>query len=185
MKKDMVKSVVVLTAIALVSGVLLGLFHQLTALTADEEEARVLEKLAEVVELRDPQKVDRMGADDEGVRYFYRDTDAAGEEYYILVTEGEGGYGGPVEMFVLVQHDRIFRLAVGSNAETPSKLEQILNESYLAQYLDKDITAIGEFVLNGGGENGVDAVVSVTRSATAVNNAVNAAVRFYTAWKEA
>lgn len=183
--KDMVKSVVVLTVIALVAGILLGFFHQITALTEDEEEARVLESLAEVVELRNPQKVDRKGAPDEGVKYFYQDTDEEGEIYYILVTEGEGGYGGSVEMFVLIQQDRIFRLAVGSNGETPSKLSQVINESYLGQYLNKDILALGEFELNGTGENGVDAVVSVTKTSTAVNHAVNAAVRFYAAWKEA
>ena len=99
MKKDFLRSVGVLSLIAVVAGLLLGLMYQITYLSDEEKEARMLAKLSAVYVISDVEKLYQKGGEDNRfesedpslnkmVSYFYEAKNESGETVYVIVCEG-------------------------------------------------------------------------------------------------
>ncbi len=190
MKKDFIRSVGVLALISVVAGLLLGLIYQITFLSEEEKEARMLQKLSAVYYIEDAEKLYQKGAENNSfesadealnkmVSYFYRAKNESGETVYVVVCEGRGGNGGNIEMYTVISEGVIVKLASGTNSETPGFKDKVFTSSFYEKFYGRDLSELKQFVLNGGEENGVDAVSGATYTSTGTLNAVNNAVSFY------
>ena len=194
MKKDFLRSVGVLSLIAVVAGLLLGLMYQITYLSDEEKEARMLAKLSAVYVISDAEKLYQKGGEDNRfesedpslnkmVSYFYEAKNESGETVYVIVCEGKGGNGGNIEMYTVISSDCIVKLASGTNSETPGFKDKVFTSSFYEKFYGRDLAELEQFELKGSGENGVDAVSGATYTSTGTVNAINNAVRFYLEFK--
>lgn len=176
-KNEMVRCVVVLSAIALIAGVLLGFFSQLTALTEEDIRLRTEKKIAAIYSLSNLTELE--GAEDDNIGGFYKGSNESGDVYVVIAT-GAGGFGGKVQMYVFIQNDQIVRLGAGSHGETPGTSDKAFSGTHYQKYYGVNILE-NSFALGGEGEYGVDAMTGATYTSTAVNNAVNNAIAYYRA----
>lgn len=170
--KDILKAVLVLAGIALISGLLLGFVYPATRLSEEELIARAKKPLPDIYAAEDYELI-RYESASVPVDYFFQ---VKGEETYIILATGSGGYGGDVQMYVVVKENQIIRLSKGTAGETPGVSDKAFSNAYYSQFYGKDITKVGKFTFDGG----VDAATGATRSSTAILNAVNKAVVFFT-----
>lgn len=104
------------------------------------------------------------------VLYYAQSTDGTTNAF---LAEGKGGYGGPVEVYVIVDVATkvVKKIELGNHSET--FIPNLLKANYFDQYLDKDITQISG--------SDIDAVAGATMSSTAVANAIIAISDYYAA----
>ncbi len=184
--KNIIKNTLILTAITLVAGVLLGLVYEITkepiALAkekAKNEAYQAVLKEADTFEAMEIEKADLTNAGcgiDEVV-----DAKSGSETvgYVITVTTNEG-YGGNIQISVGIAADGTVKgiemlsisetAGLGMNANTPE---------FKAQYADK---AVDSFTVTKGGasaENEIDAISGATITSNAVTNAVNTAIEYF------
>lgn len=177
--KDVIMCVVVLVAIALVAGVLLGVMNWVTYVDPD---AAILSQLAgyygvdsSLVSKAEDRVINAGGKDEVLGCYVVKDADG-NDVAYVYHTAGSGGKGGTVELLVHIDANGIItELEEYSQSETAGYFKKVM-EANKSKYVGFDITTIESFELKGGGDNGIDAVSNATKTSNAVNNAVNAAV---------
>ncbi|MBE6866816.1 MAG: RnfABCDGE type electron transport complex subunit G [Ruminococcaceae bacterium] len=161
---DILKPVVVLTAICLVVSGLLGLTNNITApiiaenarLAADAARIELLPEATDGFELVE-------GVDMEGVTEVYKAKNGVG---YTITAFGKG-YGGNVNYMVAFDNDgKIVNLKVLSHEETAGLGSKIENPEFLAKFkgTDKELTS-GDIDMIGG------ATISSNASLDAVNTA--------------
>ena len=163
--RSMLRCVLVLAAIALCSGLLLGAFNILTYVDPLQS---TYERFAADTGAQFSKMADETGKTygDGSVVYYAVSNDGA---YHAFLTEGKGGYGGTVQAYVYIKEGKIEKIVIGDNSETfLSKLEEA---DFYANFIGKEVGSLD--VLN------TDAVSGATKSSTAVKNAVNAAVQYY------
>ena len=96
--------------------------------------------------------------------------------YVFAVTNGNG-YSGDIKLSLGVKADgTVYGIAFTELNETPGKGSLAAEPAFSDQFRDR---AVSQFVLNGGGDNGIDAITGATITSTAVINAVNAGLDFY------
>lgn len=195
MKKDFLRSVGVLSAIAVVAGLLLGFVYQITYISDEEKEARMLEKLSAIYVISDAETLYKKGGDvnrfeseddalNKAVSYFYEAKNEVGETVHVIVCEGKGGNGGNIEMYTVIADGKIVKLASGTNSETPGFKDKVFTSAFYEKFYGRELSELKQFELKGSGENGVDAVSGATYTSTGTVNAINNAVRFYLEFKE-
>lgn len=161
----LLKGVLVLAAIALCSGLLLGFFNVLTYV--DPLQA-TYEQFAE-----DTGATFSEMADEEGAAYgngsviYYAVSDDG--RYHAFLAQGGGGYGGNVQMYVYVADGKIEKIVIGENSET--FLSQLESADFYSRFVGQEIASFDP--------SSVDVVSGATRSSTAVKNGVNAVVQYY------
>lgn len=182
--KSILQCVVVLSAIALVCGLLLGavnLFTYVNPLTAAYEKFASDTGLAFTV----PEEDEEEDEEERETTYTMTVTVAGSEktltgwvEYYALSDDGtvhaflgagKGGYGGTVEMYVYITDGTIYQIVEGDNTET---YIDRLEESYYDQFLGRSVSEL----VNG---LDVDYVSGATKSSTAVTAAIMAVASYY------
>ena len=167
--KEIVIMVAILVAIALVAGALLAVMYNVTKLTDEEIAARNDKIFQSVYAAKSYEKLEidaDFGANITDVR---RTDDGS----YIFVVNGEGGYGGSVQFYVAVSGEQIVNIVIGEHGETPGKYDAVVKESHWSQYTGVELKK--EFTLGSD----ITAVSGSTRTSTAMNNAVNAAVVYF------
>ena len=176
--KTFVKCVTVLACIALVAGILLGLVSQVTAISEEEQAARAVKKI-EAIRAGDYRAEDLSAYETnlERGRVSYLFSERGETVWYAAVTVGYGGYGGEVELFVLLEGDVVREIGVGSNKETPGISDNALkNESYFAQYKGKTVARIAAALSEGGA--GIENASGATYSSRGTKNAMAALAEF-------
>lgn len=163
--KSMLQCVLVLAAIALVSGLLLGAFHIITYVDPLQS---AYDRFAE-----DTGKTFSKMTDDEGKTYgngsvLYCAVSDDGSTH-AFVAEGNGGYGGKVQLYIYVIDAKIEKIIVGDNSET--FLNKLDAANYYANFIGKDVGSLDAFA--------ADAVSGATKSSDAVRNAVDVVVQYY------
>jgi len=102
-------------------------------------------------------------------------------EKYVIDVIGKNGYAGDVEIVVLIENGVISKIKPLKHNETEGKGTRAFDESYLNQFLLKDIKDAD--VLTGGGKpsDGIDIlfVTEATYTSNAVLNAVNTLIVWY------
>ena len=160
------KSILVLAAIALCSGLLLGLFRIITYV---DPLTTTYQKFAEDTGASFSQMADEAGAaygDGEVVYYAVSDDG----QWHAFLAEGKGGYGGSVQVYVYIRGGVLEKLVIGDNGET--FLSNLEAEGFYDQFVGKEVSSLDVM--------GTDLVSGATKSSTAVRNGVNAAVEYYT-----
>jgi len=168
-KRDILRSVIVLSAITLVAGILLSVVFQVTRITPEEERQRVFKKLNAIYLAPNGYvEVEVESRPGESVEALYK---ADGEDYYIVISNG-AGYKGPIQLYVSFEGTKLVMISLGSNSDTPGIKEDVCKESSLAQF-DGDINE------KDYSQAQFDAVAGATYTSGGVIAAVRNAVTFY------
>lgn len=183
--KDVWMCIVVLAAIALVAGVLLGLVNWFTYVDPDQA---IREQLAgyygvgadEVVAL--PDAVTE-GSSYVAAAYVVNTAEGAVAVYHSV---GSGAKGGTLELLVHIGEDGVITdIEVYAQSETAGYMDRVTSANK-SKYVGKNVFETGEFDLVKGESSvadagDVDAVSQATFTSRGLNNAVNAAVASFLA----
>ena len=163
----MAKAVLVLAAIALASGLLLGFFNILTyvdplqaTLDGFKEDSGAAGEFTMVV---DEETASGSGS----VLYYAVSTDGV----HAFLAQVKGGYGGAVQIYVYIRDNKIYKIVEGENSET--YMYKLDEANFYAWFLDKDVSSLNV--------SGADLVSGATKSSTAVRSAIDAAVTYHNA----
>lgn len=179
--KDIFACIIVLVAIALVAGVLLGALNYLTYVDPD---AAIAAEVAGIYGIGEDKvtsdaslAVDSSATAGEVLGAFRiagEDGGTRGVAYYV---SGTGAYSGTVELVVCVEGGIVTSVSVYSHSETASIGGKVLKEDNLAKFVGTDLSTITEYGSSGGNDaKGSEVYVSgATRTTRAVLNAVRTA----------
>lgn len=175
----------VLVIIAGVAGALLGLVNHFTEVSAEDMIARK----ASAVYDGELKAFDLPDGFNDTIEYVSGNIEKAFESktekgVYVLEAKGEGAYKGSLELLINITNGKITKIAKYDANETPGLGSKALEDKHFEQFYGKQITLDFQgFTLVKGPANAasdeVSAVTGASKSSTAVNNAVNAAVKWY------
>lgn len=185
--RDVVMCIVVLAAIALVAGVLLGAMNWLTYV---DPEAAILEQIAgyysvsadAVVSV--PERVVSEGSSYVSGCYA---VETGSGTVYVYHAVGSGAKGGTLEVLVHIGADgEITEIEEYSQSETAGYFKKVFDANR-TKYIGKNVAELGSFDLVGTvvDDNDIDKVSTATLTSTGLNNAVNAAAYAFNNCKEA
>lgn len=189
--KDVVMCVVVLAAIALIAGVLLGVMNWVTYV---DPEAAIMEQIAKYygVAADDVTSVPERVVDG-GSSYVdgcYAVTAEDGTLVYVYHAVGSGAKDGTLELLVHIAADgTIKEVEEYSQSETAGYFDRVISANR-GKYVGKNAKDVGQFdLVKGEGsvtdDGDIDAVSQATLTSRGINNAVNAAVAAFNAYEEA
>lgn len=164
--KSMLQCVLVLAAIALVSGLLLGAFHIITYVDPLQS---AYDRFAE-----DTGKTFSKMTDDEGKTYgdgsvIYYALSDDGQDHAFLA-EGKG-WGGNLYLYVYVKEDLITKVVLGENSET---LWGQFEEDFFEQWVGLNITEIDSFE-----QSDIQTGATAKKTLKGISDAVDAVVQYY------
>lgn len=184
------KNTLILTAITLVSGLLLGFVHELTAAPIAEQEAlakakayaEVFPEAASFNEVEDFSKaaacLAEQGYTAQVINEIAEACDASGHVigHVINITTSEG-YGGNIQMTVGIQNDMtMLGISFLSISETAGLGMNANTDTWKAQFAGIQADEIVYTKTGKSAPNEIDAVSSATITTKAVTGAVNAAL---------
>lgn len=190
--KKMWKDAMILFAITLIAGLVLGVVYQVTKapIAAQEEKAKqeaCQEVFADAEKFEPLETAEITTADWEENGFAGVDIgevmaalggDGSGLGYVITVTSKEG-YGGDIEFMMGVRSDGtlngISLLSISETAGLGMRAEEVLKP----QFKDKNAESF-EYTKSGAmGDNQIDAISGATITTNAVTNAVNAGLYYF------
>lgn len=165
------RPVIVLVAICVVAGVLLGVVHQVTEPLAQANEARRAQEAYEKL-MPSAASFEAIPCDEEGCVAALRALDASGSSVGTIVVAQSKGYGGQVPIAVGFATDgTVASILAMSNDETPGLGTRIAEEAYIGQYVGRDASQVDE--------SSIDLISGATISSEAALAAFNNAVEVY------
>lgn len=192
-----IKNALILMAITLVSGLLLGLVYSITKEPIAKAEAKAQEEAYLAVfpkaqELTEPENKEDLlaGAADVLAQAGYAGSDTL-EDFYVAKRDGQiigvvmnvtshEGYGGDINFSMGIDLDgTVEGVAILSISETAGLGMRATEEGFKGQFAGK---AVDKFVVTKTGasaENEVDAISGATFTSNAMTNGVNAGICFY------
>lgn len=165
--EETLRPIAVLSAICLITSLLLGVTNQITNPIIKENAAKAADA-ARTELLPAANGFEKLELTGEGVTGVYKATNDAG---YVITAEAKG-YGGAVPAMVAFGPDGLIaQVKFLDNAETPGLGKKIMDEKFTAQF-----TGLGEEAVT---LSSIDAIAGATISSKAAAGAVNAAVELY------
>lgn len=194
--KETMKNTLLLTAITLIAGILLGVVHEVTAGPIEEQERIRQEAACETVfPEADSFDTDYEMTDDGTVKGFAADQidsvipalDDKGEilGYVLTITSGEG-YGGDIQFMLGIQNSgEVNGIAFLSISETAGLGMKAKEPAFMDQFAGKTVEQFSYTKSGASAENEIDAISGATITTNAVTNGVNAGLScFYTELSE-
>lgn len=195
-KTTVVHDALVLTAITLVAGLLLGIVHQVTAepIAAEEERTRIETQKAVFSDAKtfeedtsltseDIEKLlDKAGITKTTVNTVYDAEDQDGKTLgWVFDVTNTEGYGGDVELMAGIADEDGSLVLNGisflSLSETAGMGMKAKDASFLNQFQGMPADELIEYTKNGkSADNEIDAISGATVTTSAVTKAVNAAI---------
>lgn len=178
------KIVVVLTAVALIAGLLLSVVHMFTQV---DEEARFREKLGNLYGGALTDKAFDIAictptAESEIIGVYQAENGAA-----VILSKSKKAFDAAtgIELIVIIKDRKVEAVYLNKAAETPGLGTKALTNAHLAKYAGYSVDAF-----NTGGESigtsvSVPGVTGATKSSNGVRIAVEAAVRAYLQFEKA
>ena len=166
-----IRPVIVLVAICVVAGILLGTVHYVTQPVADAiAEQRAQETYAALVP--EAASFEEVECSVEGCTAALEARDASGATVgYVIVAQSKG-YGGQVPIAVAFDADgTVTNITAMSNSETPGLGSRIADESYIGQYVGLSAAPLEA--------SDIDLISGATISSKAALAAFNVAVQAY------
>ena len=184
-----VKNTMILTAITLIAGLLLGVVYEVTKApiaTANEKAKKEAWQavfpgadLSEFKQIDVDQDIADQVISDLGVNATIDEVCTVGEEGYVVTATDGDGYGGDIQITVGIQKDGTISgisflsisetAGLGMNAQKPAFYEQYVGKQTDKFYVSKD----------GGEGEPIDAISGATFTSRAVTGAVNAALGYF------
>ena len=187
--KDVLKCVLVLVAIALVAGILLGVVNKFTYVDVN---AVMLTSLSEKFDVSqssvksDNSYIYKKSDDNYVERCYlvYKEVDGAATdeiEALVYLVVGSGAYSGSVEMLYTVKDGKIADLEVYSHSETSGIGTKVLKQENLNKYKGIELSSITNYNIAGGADAKGDAVYvsGATRTTRGVLNSLRALAYSY------
>lgn len=191
--KQIIKNALILTAITLVSGILLGLVYEVTKgpIAASKERAKkeayqtVLPDAKEFSNLVFDSDIATKAIKDAGLEGCIIDEVVVAEAEkepigYIVTSRSSEGYGGDIQISVGILNDgTISGVAILSISETVGLGMNASKPEFYGQFSDKKVE---EFIVTKTGaeeEHEIDAISGATVTSNAMTNAVNAALVYF------
>ncbi|MEG2541059.1 MAG: FMN-binding protein [Clostridia bacterium] len=191
--KDILKCIVVLSLIALIGGVLLGVINWLTYVDPDMKIMGKVAKFHDIPLESISKNVDRVVNQDGSKSLIKEVYEAKGEDgktlgfaYYAV---GAGAKAGTMQLLVYVAPNGVIKeISVYSQTETAGYFAKV-EKANKPKYIGVDINKIDAFDLLGSKGNPVDesdinAVSQATFTSRGYNNAINAVVYAFKNFKE-
>lgn len=171
-------AVIVLLAIALVSGLLLSVLNDILYISDEERTARDLSKVYQSESFTQLTIDENFKSKDEygEIVYVYQAADGA----YVIKTIGMMGYKGKSEIVMAIKGNTIVNMIVSSFGGDDKTTT--IKDKYLAQYYGMEVTDDLVFVMNptgGSGEVDVSAGASSKYTMTSICAAANMSVYYY------
>ena len=171
-------AVIVLLAIALVSGLLLSVLNDILYISDEERTARDLSKVYQSESFTQLTIDENFKSKDEygEIVYVYQAADGA----YVIKTIGTMGYKGKSEIVMAIKDNTIVNMIVSSFGGDDRTTT--IKDKYLAQYYGMEVTDDLVFVMNptgGSGEVNVFAGASSNYTKTSICAAANMSVYYY------
>lgn len=191
-KKNMIHDALILFAITLISGLLLGLVYQVTAEPRALQQEKKIQEACQAVFAR-AQRFEELAYTpgeeltqqlaEDGVKLgtVYQALDEAGSllGYVIETTSGEG-YGGNITLYVgITQEGTLSGISILSISETPG-LGMRAEEVLAPQFAEKPAAEFTYTKTGSSADSEIDAISGATITTKAVTNAVNGAVSAFT-----
>ncbi len=191
-RRNMMHDALILFAITLVSGLLLGLVYQVTAEPRRLQQEKRVQEACQAV-FAQAQRFEELaytpGEDltqqlaEDGVKLgtVYQALDETGGflGYVIETTSGEG-YGGDITLYVgITQEGSLSGISILSISETPG-LGMRAEEVLAPQFAEKPAAEFTYTKTGSSADSEIDAISGATITTKAVTNAVNGAVRAFT-----
>lgn len=186
--KELIKNTVVLTAITLIAGLLLGVVYEITKdpiaaskkATEDKACKQVFSEAASfdinyVMEEDGKAIVEQLQVD-ASIDQVIPAKDEAGQVlgYVVTVTSNEG-YGGEITFMMGVKCDGVVNgIYMLSISETAGLGMNAKKDTFLEQYTDKEVEHFTVSKSGSQSEDQIDAITGATITSKAVTNAVNA-----------
>lgn len=171
-------AVIVLLAIALVSGLLLSVLNDILYISDEERTARDLSKVYQSESFTQLTIVENFKSKDEygEIVYVYQAADGA----YVIKAKGIKGWNGKSEIVMAIKDNTIVNMIVSFFGGDDKK--STINDKYLAQYYGMEVTNDLVFVMNptgGSGEVDVSAGATSEYTMTSICAAANMSVYYY------
>lgn len=184
-----VKNAAILTAITLVSGLLLGLVYEITkdpiAQAQDASKKEAWQAVFPEASLDDfePMDVDTKAAEtaagDLGVLATVDEVCSVGDQGYVVTVTDSEGYGGDIQITVGITSDgTVNGISILSISETAGLGMRATEPEFYTQYEGKQTE---KFVVSKDGGDGepIDALSGATITSRAVTGAVNTALAYF------
>jgi RnfABCDGE-type electron transport complex G subunit len=168
---EAIRPVVVLVAICMVAGVLLGVVHMVTdPIATANAEKKAQETYAQLVPTA--ATFDPVECSVEGCTAALEAHDAQGQLVAHVIVAQSKGYGGQVPIAVAFGPDgKVLSITTMANEETPGLGTKIANDSYIGQYVGLGAESITA--------DDIDLISGATISSKAALSAFNIAVEAY------
>ena len=165
--RSMLRCVLVLAAIALCSGLLLGAFNILTYVDPLQS---TYERFAADTGAKFSKMTDEDGKayGDGSVVYYAVSDDGA---YHAFLAEGKGYQGGKLQIYLYIKDGVIYKTGYGEVDSSQTLINDVKNAGLLESFEGKDVADIDAL--------STDVVTNATYTSKGVLNAVNAAVQYY------
>lgn len=191
--KNIIKNTLILTAITLVAGILLGLVYEITKEPiALAKEAAKKEAYQQV--MADADAFDGLELIDEAIKFVedtvesssctineFVEAKANGETVgFIVTTTTSEGYGGEIQISVGILKDgTVNGVAILSIGETAGLGMKATEEEFYSQYAGKNVEFFSVSKTGASADNEIDALSGATITSNAMTKAVNSAVIYY------
>lgn len=190
--KNMIKDALILFAITLISGLLLGLVYQVTAEPRREQQERKIreacqavfaqaENFEEISYTANETLAQQLAGDGVKIGTVYQALNSAGSPlgYVIETTSGEG-YGGNITLYAGITNDGIVNgVSILTISETPG-LGMRAEEVLVPQFAEKQAEVFTYTKTGSQSDSEIDAISGATITTKAVTNAVNGAISAFT-----
>ena len=171
---DILKTVAVLSVIAIISGALLGVVNYFTQV--DEMEMLTKKITDSGIYTGEGQLKPVIINENTGYIYHVFQSDNT----FIIYCGGDGGYKGEVQILMNITDGKIVNIQKYESAETYTS--KVFADKFLAPFYNKDLMEVQAFILAKDKVNTdkeISAISGATKSSTAVLNAVNNGISWY------
>lgn len=191
-----VKNALILTAITIVSGLLLGIVYEITkapiaAVEIETKNKAYKEVFADASEFADyeldeteaAQALSDAGYGDVAeINGVVTASDGSSDLGYVITVTDSEGYGGDIQMTVGIQNDgTVLGISFLSISETAGLGMRAKEADFMNQFAGKQVEAFS-YVKDGTGsaaDDTIDALSGATITSNAVTNGVNAAIAYF------
>ena len=191
--KQIIKNTLILTAITLVAGILLGLVYEITkepiALAKEAAKKEAYQQVMadadafeslELIEDAISEVQDTVQSSSCTINEFV-EAKANGETIgYVVTTTTSEGYGGEIQISVgMLKDGTVNGVAILSIGETAGLGMKATEEEFYGQYAGKNVEFFSVTKTGASSDNEIDALSGATITSNAMTKAVNSAVVYY------
>ena len=191
--KNIIKNTLILTAITLVAGILLGLVYEITKEPiALAKEAAKKEAYQQV--MADADAFDGLELDLDAIKHVEDTVESSGCTInevveakangetvgFVVTTTTSEGYGGEIQISVgMLTDGTVNGVAILSIGETAGLGMKATEEEFYGQYAGKNVEFFSVTKTGASSDNEIDALSGATITSNAMTKAVNSAVVYY------